>query len=70
MSEGAQPIKVRAEEQGCQVDWSWLAGREIVSAQSDLQSMVITFRDGQTLTIRAGLYAGAPFLSFVPWQAP
>ena len=52
---------------GCDVDWSWLAGREIARGRSDLQSLVLTFRDGQTLVIRAGLFQGEPFLSFTPW---
>ena len=55
---------------GCEVDWSWLAGRELAGAQSDLQSLVLTFRDGQTLVIRAALYQGVPFLSFAPWGHP
>jgi hypothetical protein len=55
---------------GCNVDWSWLAGREVASVQSDLQSFVLTFRDGQTLVVRAELFQGAPFLSFAPWGPP
>ena len=55
---------------GCGVDWSWLAGREVANAQSDLESFVLTFRDGQTLVVRAALYQGAPFLSFTPWGPP
>jgi len=55
---------------GCDVDWSWLRGREIAAAHSDLQSIVLTFRDGQTLVVRAALYQGAPFLSFTPWGPP
>jgi len=55
---------------GCGVDWSWLAGREIATVQSDLQSFVLTFRDGQTLVVRAALHQGAPFLSFTPWGPP
>ena len=56
--------------EGCGVDWSWLNGREIAAAQSDLQSLTLTFRDGQTLVVRAGMDRGTPFLSFVPWRAP
>jgi hypothetical protein len=59
-----------AGDGGCDVDWSWLEGREIVAARSDLQSFVITLRGGQTLAIRAALYDGKPFLSFTPWRAP
>jgi hypothetical protein len=55
---------------GCDVDWSWIAGREIATVQSDLRSFVLTFRDGQTLAVRAELFQGAPFLSFAPWGAP
>ena len=55
---------------GCSLDWSWLAGREVVAAQSDLQSLTVRFRDGQTLVVRALLDRGAPFLSFTPWRAP
>lgn len=53
---------------GCAVDWSWLEGREVASAWSDLQSLKVAFRDGQTLEIKAALYQGAPFLSFTPWR--
>jgi len=55
---------------GCDVDWSWLAGREVAGARSDLQSFVLTFRDGQTLVVRAAVYQGAPFLSFTPCGPP
>ena len=54
---------------GCGVDWSWLAGREIVAAQSDLQSFRLTFRDGETLLVRAALFDGSPFLGFTPWRS-
>jgi hypothetical protein len=56
--------------EGCAVDWSWLAGSEIVSAQSDLDSFTLTFSDSKTLVVRAAIYRGAPFLSFEPWRAP
>jgi hypothetical protein len=55
-------------DSGCGVDWAWLAGRRIVAAQSDLGSFTLTFDDGKTLTVRAGLYRGSAFLSFDPWQ--
>ena len=55
-------------EAGCAVDWSWLTGRVIVAARSDLESFTLTLNDGQTLVVRAGLYQGAPFLSFNPWR--
>ena len=54
---------------GCGVDWGWLEGREIASAWSDLQKLVITFRDGETLTIQAALWKDQPFLAFTPWKA-
>ena len=57
-------------EEGCQIDWSWLAGREIASATSGIDKMVITFQDGQTLTIQASVWKGEPFLAFNPWKAP
>ena len=63
-----EPIPQADAADGCTVDWSWLAGREVVSAQSDLQSIVLTFRDGKTLTVRATLYQGTPFLAFDPWR--
>ena len=53
---------------GCTVDWSWLSGREIVAAESDLQSIRFTFRDGETLLVRAALFQGQPFLAFTPWR--
>ena len=55
---------------GCQVDWSWLRGREIVSASSDLDSLLLTFRDGQTLRVQAALWQGKAFLAFDPWRPP
>ena len=56
-------------DRGCSVNWSWLAGLQIVDAQSDLDSFTLTFEDGTTLVVRAGLYRGSPFLSFDPWRA-
>lgn len=56
-------------EAGCTVDWSWLRGRQIVAATSDLQRLVITFADGETLSVQASLYQGSPFLAFTPWKA-
>ena len=53
---------------GCAVNWSWLEGREIASAVSDLHQITITFRDGKTLTVQASLYQGQPFLAFTPWK--
>ncbi|MCC7105817.1 MAG: hypothetical protein IT307_11800 [Chloroflexi bacterium] len=56
-------------ESGCAVDWSWLAGRVVASARSDLQSMTLVFSDGEALTIRAAIYRDQPFLAFDPWKA-
>lgn len=53
---------------GCQVNWSWLAGREIASAESTLDKIVITFADGETLKIQASLWKGQAFLAFSPWK--
>jgi hypothetical protein len=53
---------------GCAVDWSWLAGREIAAADSDLQSFRLTFRGGETLIVRVAQFQGTPFLSFTPWR--
>jgi hypothetical protein len=57
-------------DEGCTVDWSWLAGQEIASATSDLQHIRLTFKNGQTLTIQAAMYQGRAFLAFDPWKAP
>ena len=54
---------------GCQVDWSWLEGREIASATSSLEKLIITFRDGQTLAVQASSWKGKAFLAFTPWKA-
>jgi len=51
------------------VDWSWLAGREIAGASSDLRRLVIRFTDGQTLTVEASIWKGQPFLAFTPYRA-
>lgn len=58
-----------AEEAGCAVDWSWLEGREIAGASSDLQRLVIRFTDGETLTVQASIWQGQPFLAFTPYRA-
>jgi hypothetical protein len=63
-------VSERDDEQGCQVDWSWLAGLTIESATSDLQHLRLRFTDGRTLTIQAATYQGKPFLAFKPWQPP
>jgi hypothetical protein len=57
-------------ESGCQVDWSWLAGRTVASAVSTLDTLVITFADGETLTVQASSWKNQPFLAFTPWKAP
>lgn len=55
---------------GCAVDWSWLEGRTVRSVSSTLDQLVLTFTDGQTLTVRAALWKGQPFLAFDPWRPP
>jgi hypothetical protein len=55
-------------DSGCVVDWSWVEGREIASATSNLEKLVITFRDGETLTVQASNWKGKPFLAFTPWK--
>jgi hypothetical protein len=57
-------------EEGCQVDFGWLAGREVASVDAGLNKMLITFRDGQTLSIQASVWKGEAFLAFNPWRAP
>jgi hypothetical protein len=69
MTEETQQGGAASTDSGCAVDWSWLNGREIASARSDLQTMTIVFSDGETLTIRAALYKDQPFLAFDPWKA-
>jgi hypothetical protein len=56
-------------DSGCLVDWSWLEGRQIASATSNLEKLVITFRDGETLTVQASSWKGKAFLAFTPWKA-
>ncbi len=55
---------------GCLVDWSWLNGRKLTAVTSDLQTMTLTFEDGQTLKIQALTYKGEAFLSFQPYKDP
>ena len=55
-------------DEGCTVDWSWLRGKEIESATSDLQHWRVRFTDGRTLTIQAADYQGKPFLAFNPYK--
>jgi hypothetical protein len=56
-------------DSGCTVDWSWLVGREVASAASNLDTLELTFADGQTLKVQALLWKGQAFLSFAPWKA-
>ena len=65
--EQAAPSSTESDS-GCQVDWSWLEGREVTAATSTLDKLIITFRDGQTLTVQAALWKGQPFLAFDPWK--
>jgi hypothetical protein len=55
-------------DSGCQIDWSWLEGRQIASATSSLDKLVITFRDGETLTVQAAIWKEQAFLAFTPWK--
>ena len=58
------------QQSGCLVDWAWLEGQEIAGATSDLQNLIITLKNGQTLKVRALMYKGQPFLSFDPYYPP
>jgi hypothetical protein len=58
-----------ATDSGCQVDWSWLIGRRISGATSNLDELRLTFDNGQTLTVSARIWKGQAFLSFDPWRA-
>lgn len=69
MTDTGDATQTTATDDGCQVDWSWLAGREVASATSTLDKLVITFRDGETLTVQASLWKDKPFLAFTPWKA-
>ena len=66
----AQARQTTSQESGCAVDWSWLEGQEIVGATSDLQNLIIQFKSGQTLKVRALKYKDEPFLSFDPYYPP
>ena len=57
----------RADD-GCQVDWSWLRGLEVVAATSTLDRLVLRLSNGETLTVRAALWQGKAFLAFEPWR--
>lgn len=70
MSDGQGQPSTAGQQSGCLVDWTWLAGQEIKEATSDLQSLIITFKDGQTLKVRALKYKDDPFLSFDPYYPP
>ncbi len=51
---------------GCDVDWSWLQGRQIARVSNALDELTLTFTDGTTFKVRALQWEGKPFLSFVP----
>ncbi len=69
-----QPLKAKeqtnGQDNGCSVDWSWLAGRKIATAHNDLRTLTIQFEDGQTFKIQAISYKGDSFLSFTPYKDP
>ena len=65
----AKPVSQTAQD-GCAVDWSWLEGRTVRAATSDLKNFTITFEDGQTFKIQALTYKGDAFLSFTPYKDP
>jgi hypothetical protein len=60
---------IEETDSGCQVDWRWLEGRTVVSATSTLDKLVITFDDGETLTVQASIWKEKGFLAFTPWKA-
>ena len=66
-AQGAGSAGSQAED-GCQVDWSWLRGLEIVGATSTLDQLVLRLGNGETLTVRAALWKAKPFLAFDPWK--
>ena len=57
------------DDGGCAVDWSWLAGEEIAEVRSSLDTITFRFTSGQTFTVTARLWKGAPFVAFDPWKA-
>jgi hypothetical protein len=57
-------------EGGCAVDWSWLVGEEIAEVRSSLETITFRFRSGQTFTVTARLWKGAPFVAFQPHERP
>ena len=63
-----QAITSVEDDSGCQVDWSWLEGREIAAVTSSLDKLTITFRDGETLSVQASVWQDRPFLAFNPWK--
>lgn len=64
------PTAQAQAQDGCSVDWNWLAGRKIHSATNDLKNFTLTFEDGQTFKIQALSYKGEAFLSFNPYKEP
>ena len=70
MAEAQTNQSTTGQQSGCLVDWSWLEGQEIAGATSDLQNLIITLKNGQTLKVRALMYKGEPFLSFDPYYPP
>ena len=58
------------DDGGCAVDWSWLQGQEIVEVRSSLDTIRFTFASGQTFSVTARLWKGAPFVAFEPWCDP
>ena len=68
MQEAERTTSATESDSGCRVDWSWLEGRAIAAATSSLDRLIITFEDGETLTVQAALWKDQPFLAFTPWK--
>jgi len=58
------------EQGGCAVDLSWLAGEEIASITTSLDTITFRFASGQTFEVTARLWKGAPFVAFEPYEKP
>ncbi len=56
------------EQGGCEVDWSWLEGRQVARVTNSLDELTVEFAAGQSFTVRALLWEGKPFLSFDPYR--
>jgi hypothetical protein len=52
----------------CSVDWSWICGSTIESADVSADRLRFQLKPAGPLTVGVGIWQGSPFLSFQPFR--